>query len=427
MYDNLGGFDAARLRLPPGVLGEIALPSRHPGGDPAELAAQALAAPIASPPLEALVRRGMRAAVIVDDYTRQTPLAALLPLVLRRLHAGGLAPGDIRIVIAPGSHRPMTPAELNDRLGPAAAGYTVTQTASTDLVQMVPAGATPGGIPVWLSRAAAEADFRLGLGLITPHMDAGFSGGCKLVLPGVCAEATINAFHARLADIPRNLLGEAESPLRLELEGYVMGRGLLDFIVNAIPAAGGGCAAVVAGHPVAAQRAGAQQARQAWGAPARRRYPLVLADCSPYDHDLWQSMKGLWAGDRLTTDGGRLIVVSRAVEAAGQYSQLVEDLGRDPDELLAALRAGRAADPKSAATAIAVGRMRRRIRLSLVAPGLGVEAARRAGFDAFDSPEAALQQALAGLPAAEQPRCLGVLPLGGTSLPVVEGGSSGSE
>jgi len=120
----------------------------------------------------------------------------------------GCEKSDIVFVIAPGTHRPMTPAEISAKLGAQIAEqYEVVNVPAWDDDQMVYMGMSSSGIPAWVNRRVVEADVRIGIGMITPHMDAGFSGGSKIILPGVCSEKTVDSFHMALAYIPENQLG----------------------------------------------------------------------------------------------------------------------------------------------------------------------------------------------------------------------------
>ena len=199
-------------------------------GTTEDLVAAALRHPIGTPPLRELAQRihmpGQRIAILVDDCTRKTPTAQILPLVLAEL-AAGVSPRDITIVVALGTHRPLAEDELQTKLGAAAqAGYTIVNqpcTAAADFVEVGQMTSLQGSaelppIPAQINRHVLQADLRISIGMITPHLDAGFSGGAKMVLPGVCSLATVDAFHLASAFVPQNQLGDPEAPLRCLLE-----------------------------------------------------------------------------------------------------------------------------------------------------------------------------------------------------------------
>lgn len=407
--------------IPDDWLGEIVQPKAiTPAEDPTREIEQALDQPISSPTLENIARKSGKFAILVDDHTRQTPIGLLLRSVLNRLHSTGVAREDVQIIIALGSHRPMREAELVSKLGEdILTNYRIDNSPCTDTEGMQFVGVSANGIPAWLKRSVLQADVRIGLGMITPHMDAGFSGGAKIVLPGVCGEQTVDAFHARSADLTDNPLGKADAPLRLHLEQFVSEQAPLEFIVNLIATLDGGVYRCVAGHPVEAHRAGVAFARRVFGAYARQKYPVVLANCYPYEHDLWQSMKGLWCGDLLTADGGDLILVTKAGEGYQAYPHLPGYIAAEPEGLKSSLDGGAVSDAKSAATGVMVGRMKKRIRISLVSQGLTPEDACQMGFGYYPSEDSALEDIINRLPLSKRKGSLGVLPHAGLVAPII--------
>ncbi len=409
------------ISIPDEWLGQVVHPEQiAPADNPIQAIEQALNQPIASLRLEQIVRRGMKVAILVDDHTRKTPIELMLPLVLERLHSAGVAREDIQIVIALGSHRPMSAAELNAKLGAdICQNYCIDNTPCSQVEELQFLGVSANGIPAWVKRVVMQAEVRIGLGMITPHMDAGYSGGAKIVLPGVCGEKTVDAFHARSADLAGNPLGDVNTPLRHHLEQFVSERAPLDFIVNVISTLEGDVFRCVVGHPVTAHRVGVTHARRVFGAHARRRFRVVLANCYPYEQDLWQTMKGLWCGDLLTADGGDLIVVSQAGEGYQAYPRLPEYIAAEPENLKSLLDREKVSDLKSAATGVMLGRMKKRIRISLVSPGLSAEDARQMGFGYYPSEESAIEEIVNRLPSDERRGSVGVLTHAGLVLPLI--------
>lgn len=392
-----------------------------PASDLEDLVTQALENPIGTPPLAHLVEPGQRVAIIVDDYTRKTPVSLFLPQVLERLHAAGVAREDIRIVVAPGTHRLMTEEELAAKVGAeVVAQYEIVNVLSTDEDAMIYMGTSSNGIPAWVNRTVAEADVRIGLGMVTPHMDAGFSGGAKMILPGVCSSRTVDAFHTAGAFIPENPLGKAEAPLRLRLERFVGERVPLHFILNVTITLTGEVYRCVAGHPVKAHRVGVDHARQAFGVDVPRRYPVVVANCYPYDVDWWQSSKGIYCGDLVARDGGTLIVVTAAPEGNSTYPLVPAYVGRDTEELKQDIEAGEVKDPKQATAGVLVSRLRDRIRLSLVSDGLTEADAETMNIPYYKTVETAIAHAVGFLPSSQQPGSVAVIPQAGIVLPMLE-------
>ncbi|HID28720.1 MAG TPA: DUF2088 domain-containing protein [Desulfobacterales bacterium] len=265
----------ARIDLPYGDgLLPIEIPDSHLGErvspfgvsapvDPDKVIQTALDHPEGTPPLENLVKPGQRVAVIIDDISRLTPIQMMLPPVLERLVKGGINRNDIRIVIGLGTHRPMTQAEIISKTGhEIAAEFDIVNVPAWDEKQMVYLGTSGIGIPAWVNRIIVEADIRVGIGSITPHTDVGYSGGAKIILPGVCGDLTVNAFHVRAVDLYTNQLGIIETGLRQDLETFVADHVGLDFIFNAILTRKGSLFQCVAGHFFKAHRRGVRLARE---------------------------------------------------------------------------------------------------------------------------------------------------------------------
>ncbi len=412
------------VTLPEAWIGEVIEPRAvTPAGEAAVVIRAALTHPIASAPLDELVRPDHQVAILVDDYTRKTPIDRMLPPVLEALHAAGAPDEHIRLVIALGTHRPMTDAELTHKLGAEIAHrYGVVNVSSTCDDEFVYLGTAANGLPAYVNRVVAEADVRIGLGMITPHLDAGFSGGMKIVLPGVCGARTVDAFHRQSAFIEQNQLGQIDAPLRGVLEQFVGDCIPLTFIVNAIITPDEQLYACVAGHPLQAHRAGVKHALVVFSAPAKQHYPIVVANCYPYDTDLWQSIKGIWAADLITRDGGALIAVTAAPEGNSTYPLVPGYIGCDAAEVKREIETGAALDDKQAATGVMFRTLMRRIRLVLVSDGLTVDDARTMGVDYYPDVEAAVAAEIARLPIGAQTGAIGIVPQAGLVLPVIEPG-----
>ncbi len=418
------GRSRVAVPIPDDWLGELVHPLPvSPAADVTTQVTMALDHPVGAPQLTRLARKGQQVVIIVDDYTRKTPVATMLPPILERLLGAGVEQDDIRIVVALGTHRPMTQDELDTKLGAeVAAQYQTVNLPSTSEGVMVLLGMSSSGIPAWVNRTVAEADLRIGLGMITPHMDAGFSGGAKIILPGVCGSVTVDAFHATSAFLPGNSLGNIDSPLRRSLEQFVSERVPLDAIVNAVITLEGTISECVSGDPIQAHRVGVEHAKSVFGAPVRRRYPVVVANCYPYDVDWWQSIKGAMCGDLVTQPGGTLLLVTAASEGHSTYPLVPQYAGRRPSELAGEIQSRRVADLCQATAGVIVGRLRERAKLVLISRGLSDSDAQTMGMDYCDSVEEAVSRAVGRLPPEERTGSVAVIPQAGIILPLLEAG-----
>jgi nickel-dependent lactate racemase len=411
------------LPFPQAWLGQIVQPA--PVESVAEVdacIAAALAAPVGSPPLAACARPGQQVAIIVDDATRKTPAAAIVRQLVVELAHAGVRRADIAIVVALGTHRAMTADELATKLGTdILQRYRVINAPCTDAQELVDLGEAPGGIPTHVNRTVADADLRIGVGMITPHLDAGWSGGAKIVLPGVCGLVTVDAFHRASAFVAADQLGEVDALMRRTLEHFVAEQVPLHFIVNVVLTLAGDLYACVAGHAVAAHRAGVRHARAVYAAAAPRRFPVVVADCAPYDVDLWQSIKGAWAGAQLVEPGGTLVLVTAAPEGVSNYPLVPVYAGQAPDELRNAIVRGTVEDAMQAATGVMWGMLLQRMRIVFVSPGLRAADAAVMGAGWQPDLATAVAEAVARLPEAVRPGAVAVIPQAGLVLPVLAG------
>ncbi|MEM7034958.1 MAG: lactate racemase domain-containing protein, partial [Chloroflexota bacterium] len=230
------GHQTLSVRIPSENLGEVISPQTvETIADPSSAIQKALSQPIGTSPLSDLVSPDQTVAIIVDDLTRSTPVTLILPLVLAQLQTTGVQRESIRIVLALGTHRAMTESEIVAKLGTQiATEYEIVNVPGSAEEAMIFMGTSSNGIPAWVNKAVAEANIKIGIGQITPHMDAGFSGGAKIILPGVCSTRTVEAFHGKEIELNTNLLGRLDSPIRQDLEQFVGDCVGLDFIVNVI-------------------------------------------------------------------------------------------------------------------------------------------------------------------------------------------------
>ena len=410
--------DLISFQMPGHLLGEIVAPNRLPAfEDVPHLIGHTLSHPIGSPPLQNLARPGQKVAVIIDDISRPTPTSVMLPPVLNCILGAGISKKDICIVIALGSHRPLTRKEIELKTGPEIArGYDIINIPCHENREMRSVGESSNGIPAEVNRWVADADLRIGIGAIGPHMDAGYSGGGKIILPGVCSCSSVNAFHAASADIAGNHLGNPEAPARLRLEKFVEEKMPLDFILNAVLHPDGGIYRCVSGHFIHAQRKGAEYAGELYGVRVRKRYPLVIANSYPFEIDFWQCTKAFWSGELMASDGGMVLLVSPCPEGTATHPLWAEYLEWEADDLKKMLDSGVAEDPNACAFAIMLVRMRKRVRFGIITPGIAAEKIKRMGLVHFDSIEEAMSVSIP----SNMSHCVSVLPYGGVTVPVID-------
>lgn len=377
---------------------------------------RALQAPIDALPLPELARGAQRVVIVADDNTRPTPTDAILPVLLEALNAGGVQDRQITVLIALGTHRPMTAAEIAHKFGPAVISrVAVVNHNAFDPAQLVDLGVTPGGVSVQVNRLVVEADLVLGVGSIVPHHIPGFSGGAKIIQPGVCGERTTGEVHLLSVRRERSLLGVLENQVRAEMEAIAERAGLRA-ILNTVLDSHGGVVGAVYGAPRSAFRAGASLSRRVYGVKVESLTDIVVASSHPCDSEFWQAHKTLYAAELCVREGGTIIVVTPCPEGvSATHPELVHFAGGDVDEIDAAIRRGEIPDLTAAALALAWAITRRRAAVSLVSGGIQPEDARALGF----TPYKTLAEALAAATGRHGPNAtVSVLPFAPDTLPL---------
>ncbi len=265
------GRDTIDLSLPDSwrVLGEMK-PAALPGSaDCCGEAEAGLQNPVGTPRLCALAQPGMKVALVIDDGSRPTPVPEIMPAVMAELERGGVTPQQITVVPALGLHRPMSEAEVSERLGLGGlCGMRLENPNCDDPAALISLGTTSRGTPVSVNKTVAAADLVVSVGCIEPHLIASFGGGYKNIIPGVAGRATVAHNHTlNCSPSTFNNVGQPieRNPMRLDLEeaGTLLHSPV--FIVNAVLNSALEVVKVVAGHPVQAHRAGAKISAQIYG------------------------------------------------------------------------------------------------------------------------------------------------------------------
>ena len=308
--------------------------SAVPLESPGEAVRRALDEPISSPPLRELARGKPSAAISVCDITRPVPNRLILPAILSDLEAAGIPRDKVTILIATGLHRPASPAEIREICGEEIASrYHIVNHNARTLAEHRHLGSTASGTPVYIDERFVSAALHITVGFIEPHLMLGFSGGRKLIAPGLAAQETIKVLHSPKFMRDRHACeGSIEqNPLHLELlEIARMTRH--DFLVDVALARGTGqrpIAAVFAGDPVQAHREGVRFVSQVMLETLDEPVDVVITTGAGYPLDLtfYQSIKGITAASQVVKPGGKILLMAACEEGAGgkEFSRLLAD------------------------------------------------------------------------------------------------------
>jgi nickel-dependent lactate racemase len=315
---------AADLR---GLRCRVLQPSAPKGAlDAAALIGAALDAPVGCPPLVELAAGKRRVVVLVPDATRRAHLPIVLPELVERLARGGVRGGDVTVLVACGTHPAATGTELAALLGPLPAGVRVLQHDARDDGALVRVGALATGEPLRLHRAAVEADLLLGVSALAHHYFAGFTGGPKMVFPGVAGYAEIQANHARVIDLtsapprrhpccePGLIVG---NPVAEEIHRAAALRSP-DLALLLVQGSDGRPAWCGAGPLNAVFAAGVEQVREWYEVDAAGFSRLVVAaGGAPADATIIQAHKALDAACRFAAPGADVLFVAACEGGSG--------------------------------------------------------------------------------------------------------------
>lgn len=301
-----------------GVLGLTPAPLLE---NPEEAVEEALKNPIGAPPLLELAAGRRDACIVVCDVTRPVPNPVLLPPLLRTLEAAGIPASAITILIATGTHRPNLGEEARRLVGAETADrYRIVNHDCKDLSSHRMLGLSPNGVPAWIDRTYCEADLKITVGLIEPHFMAGYSGGRKLIMPGLAAMETVQQWHCpRFLESPYATNGSVdENPVHLE--SLAIARMTPpDLILDVTLDQTNQITGVFAGELELAWREGVNFAARHVHARTSQPADIVVTTCAgyPLDATFYQAVKGMVGALPAVKPGGTIVIAAECSEGVG--------------------------------------------------------------------------------------------------------------
>lgn len=290
--------------------------------DPADAVLKALANPVMSKPLAEEAAGHRTACILICDITRPVPNSIILPPLVKELMTAGIKPENITILVATGLHRPNEGDELRELVGSdwvLSTVKVVNHFARND-ADHVYLGETTRGVPVKLDRRLVEADVKIATGLVEPHFMAGYSGGRKVVAPGVAHKDTITVFHtARFLEHPQSANCVLEgNPLHEELTQIVRMLGRM-LAVNTVIDDKRNLSHVTFGEIEASHLAAIEYMRRYAEIPVTRKYKTVITSGGgyPLDKTYYQTVKGMVGAMGLLDEGGDIVIFSECSEGMG--------------------------------------------------------------------------------------------------------------
>jgi len=270
------------------------------------------------------------ACILICDITRPVPNQLILTELLATLEEAGLAPGNILILVATGLHRGNSQAELIEMVGEEiAARYRIENHDGQDAASHSYLGDSPRGVPMWIDRRYLDAELKIATGLIEPHFMAGFSGGRKLICPGIAGWETIRRWHSpAFLEHPLADTGQLDGNPVHEENTYIAQAAGCDMIVNVVIDDQRRPLKFVAGDLELAFLEGVEFVRNVMTATLPEPVDIVVTSSAgyPLDATFYQAIKGMNGALPVVKQGGEIIVAASMSEGTGspEFRQLME-------------------------------------------------------------------------------------------------------
>ena len=373
-------------------------PARQAVGNANELVSRSLSRTIGCESIPNQVKGGDKVLVVLDDVTRETPTRVIIPQILEQLGEAGVKDRDIQMIFALGTHRYMTPEEMSNRAGPETIERFQVQNHYWREEKMLrDLGTTASGTPIQVNSKILEADWSIGVGNVVPHRIAGYTGGGKIVQPGLSGAETTGLTHllsARLAG--EEVLGVAENPVRAEME-EIAGKAGLKMITNCVLDGKGGMTGCFSGDVVAAHREAVKASDEIYDIPIDHKVDVAIVDSHPADIDMWQAVKAIQAAERSVKLGGTIVLISPCWEGISKEHPELEEHGYlYPAEAQSLMDSGRLKDIVSVSAMYHIGQIREKFRIIVYTVGIPRRDTENLGFEYASDPQEAVGMALDG-------------------------------
>ena len=399
-----------RVRLEYGRTGlEVTLPDRNVVKclryqeaaalqDPELAVDAALSSPTGSPPLAELAAGRSDACIAICDITRPVPNATILRPLLKTLERAGIPRERVLILVATGLHRPNEGRELVEMVGEdIVAGYRIENHHGGCREEHSHLGESPRGVPIWIDRRYVEADLKITVGLIEPHFMAGFSGGRKLICPGLAGLETVRVWHGpRFLEHENARSGRLEGNPVHEENTWIARKAGCDFIVNAVIDGERNLVKLVAGDMEAAHAEGVEFVRTLVTDTVAEPVDVVVTSAAghPLDLTFYQTIKGMVDALPIVKDGGTIIIASRIAEGIGSeaFESIFDEVLSLEDFMDKIVHGGYFKMDQWQLEELA--KVRRKAKVKLVTEGLLPEQIARLFVEPSESVESALSEAL---------------------------------
>ncbi|MCJ7789348.1 MAG: nickel-dependent lactate racemase [Candidatus Atribacteria bacterium] len=294
--------------------------------------------PIGSPSLKELIfqKKAQKILIIVNDITRPTPYKIILPPLLNELDEVGVNKEDIKFIIATGIHRDNYKEELSNIFGEDIISTYKFINHNVDSPDLHYLGKLKSGNELWVNSLVSETDFIITTGVIVPHYFAGFSGGRKSILPGICGRKTIEDNHAKMTH-PNARAGNLRgNPVHEEMQEAAERVGV-DFNINIVTNEHHEIIEVVAGELYKSWLKGIEVCKKIYLCPIKQKAEVVIASTGGYPKDInvYQAQKSLDNAYHAVKPGGTIILLAECTEEYGEpiFEQWIKE-AESPEDII---------------------------------------------------------------------------------------------
>ena len=294
--------------------------------------------PINSPSLRDLIiqKKAKKVLIIVNDITRPTPYEVILPPLLDELHQTGIKKENIIFMVATGIHRSNSQEEIKEMFGEnifSAYKFINHDCGDPHLKDL---GKLKSGNKLWVDPIVSDIDFIITTGVIVPHYFAGFSGGRKSILPGICGRRTIEGNHSQMVHPNARSGNLKDNPVHQEMQEAAEKVGV-DFNINVVTDEHSEIIEIVAGELLASWQQGVEICKQIYICPIEKKADVVIASAGGYPKDInvYQAQKALNNAYQAIKSGGTIILLAECLEGYGEptFENWIEE-ANSPDDII---------------------------------------------------------------------------------------------
>ena len=404
------------------IIQEVTMPAVDPLENPKQAILDAITHPIGCPSLLETIKPNDTVTFICNDSTRVANSHIFMPILVNELNKLGVPDENMEIAFATGSHRDMSPEEMEQEVGTEIAHRLKmfnNECNNPDAYEFF--GKTSFGTPVWVHRRICHRDHVILTGTVVFHYLAGYGGGRKAVVPGMAGMESIRMTHRHMLD-PRSGLGKTkDNPAYKDFEECVglWAKGRSVFLLNPILDEHHRFLKIFAGDYLKAHEAACRYVDTVYGVPIRQKADIVIASCGGYPKDInvYQMQKTMDNAMLAAKEGGVVIVLAECEEGAGnpvlmETCRRCGSIDTIEEELRSHFRVG-------AHKAYTITRLMRKAKFILVT-GIDHQIARDLFFNGCCSTVAEAIQLAVKLNGKDNPQFI-LMPAGSLTVPLYKG------